>query len=51
MGFCSLEIHDLKEALVFGSAFLAGAFVFWEKHDLTEAVVFGSAFLAGAFAF
>ena len=31
-----------------GSAFLAGAFVFWENHDLKKNVVFGSAFVARA---
>ena len=50
-GLCFLGNHDLKHAVVFGSAFLAGAFVFWEKHDLKKAVVFGSAFLAGALVF
>ena len=40
----------LKEAMVFGSTFLAGAPVFWETHDLKKAVVFGSTFLSGALA-
>ena len=37
--------------MVFGSAFLAGAFVFWNKHDLRKALMFGSAFLARACVF
>ena len=43
--------HDLEIVVRLGSAFLAGAFVFWEKHDLENAVRLGSAFLAGAFVF
>ena len=39
------------QAIRLGSAFLAGAFVFWEKHDLEIVVRLGSAFLAGAFVF
>ena len=35
---------------MFGSAFLAGAFVSWEIHDLKKNRATGSAFLAGAFA-
>ena len=34
-----------------GSAFLAGAFVFWAKHDQKKPSCSGSAFLAGAFVF
>ena len=40
-----------KKVLRLGSAFLAGAFVFWEKHDLEIVGRLGSAFLAGAFVF
>ena len=34
--------HDLKKAVVFGSAFLAGAFVFWENIPQTELALRGS---------
>ena len=40
-----------KKALRLESAFLAGAFVFWEKHDLKKPWCSGSAFLAGALVF
>ena len=50
-GVCFLGKHDLKHAVVFGSAFLARALVFWEKHDLKKPWCFGSAFLAGALVF
>ena len=39
------------QAIRLGSAFLAGAFLFWEKHDLEKVVRLGTAFLAGAFVF
>ena len=45
------KIVSWKKPWCFGSAFLARAFVFWEKHDLEEVVVSGSTFLAGAFVF
>ena len=41
----------LEKAVVFGSAFLAGTFVFREKHAVEKAVSLGSAFLAGAVLF
>ena len=50
-GSCFLGKHDLENVVRLGSAFLAGAFVFWEKHDLEIVVRLGSAFLAGAFVF
>ena len=36
-----------KQIIRLGSAFLAGAFVFWENHDLKKPVVFGSANSSG----
>ena len=47
---CGVRV-GLGKAVVFGSAFLAGAVVFEEKHAQTEAMSLGSAFLAGAFLF
>ena len=47
---CGVRV-GLGKAVVFGSAFLAGAVVFEEKHAQTEAMSLGSAFLAGAFVF
>ena len=47
--FSEKKKHDYKKNVVFGSAFLAGAFVFWQKHDREKVVVSRSAFLAGDF--
>ena len=32
-GLCYLGKHDLEKVVRLGSAFLAGAFDFWEKHE------------------
>ena len=42
-------MDDLTKARGTGSAFLAGAFVSWEKMTWKKARATGSAFLAGAF--
>ena len=51
--FVFRKIHGVETVVVFGLAFLAGAFVFLLRGgcDLEEAVVFGSTLLAGALAF
>ena len=41
----------MENAVRLVTAFLARAFVFWEKHDLENVVRLGSALLAGAFVF
>ena len=35
-GLCFLGQNDLETVVRLGSAFLAGAFVFWQKHDLEK---------------